>query len=159
MGFGCSLNENHTILNNFNLIHHWSSTLHSFQTACKFTNIVGSKRDGFKPTTYLFLFPENCKACTPQMRVCTAWTIIKHLEAFKFKTFLLFGSFLCLSSWGLREDFVLSLFFFFFEADFIQLVVLNLSHLNYIKLCLFLTSNKRWSFKLQLSSISLYAEL
>ena len=34
-------------------------------------------------------------------------------------------------------------FFFFFEADFIQLVVLNLSHLNYIKLCLFLTSNER----------------
>ena len=34
-------------------------------------------------------------------------------------------------------------FFFLFEADFIQLVVLNLSHLNYIKLCLFLTSNKR----------------
>ena len=33
--------------------------------------------------------------------------------------------------------------FFLFEADFIQLVVLNLSHLNYIKLCLFLTSNKR----------------
>ena len=33
--------------------------------------------------------------------------------------------------------------FFFFEADFIQLVVLNLSHLNYIKLCLFLTSNER----------------
>ena len=50
-------------------------------------------------------------------------------------------------------------FFFFFEADFIQLVVLNLSHLNYIKLCLFLTSNKRWSFKLQLSSVGLYAEL
>ena len=35
------------------------------------------------------------------------------------------------------------LIFFLFEADFIQLVVLNLSHLNYIKLCLFLTSNKR----------------
>ena len=34
-------------------------------------------------------------------------------------------------------------FFFLFEADFIQLVVLNLSHLNYIKLCLFLTSNER----------------
>ena len=33
--------------------------------------------------------------------------------------------------------------FFLFEADFIQLVVLNLSHLNYIKLCLFLTSNER----------------
>ena len=33
--------------------------------------------------------------------------------------------------------------FFFFEADFIQLVVLNQSHLNYIKLCLFLTSNKK----------------
>ena len=50
-------------------------------------------------------------------------------------------------------------FFFLFEADFIQLVVLNLSHLNYIKLYLFLTSNERWSFKLQLSSVSLYAEL
>ena len=37
----------------------------------------------------------------------------------------------------------LDCFFFLFEADFIQLVVLNLSHLNYIKLCLFLTSNKR----------------
>ena len=36
-------------------------------------------------------------------------------------------------------------FFFLFEANFIQLVVLNLSHLNYIKLCLFLTSNERWS--------------
>ena len=34
-------------------------------------------------------------------------------------------------------------FFFFFEANFIQLVVLNLNYLNYIKLCLFLTSNKR----------------
>ena len=34
-------------------------------------------------------------------------------------------------------------FFFLFETDFIQLVVLNLSHLNYIKLCLFLTSNER----------------
>ena len=34
-------------------------------------------------------------------------------------------------------------FFFLFEADFIQLVVLNLSHLNYIKLYLFLTSNER----------------
>ena len=34
-------------------------------------------------------------------------------------------------------------FFFLFEANFIQLVVLNLSHLNYIKLCLFLTSNER----------------
>ena len=36
-----------------------------------------------------------------------------------------------------------NIFFFLFEADFIQLVVLNLSHLNYIKLCLFLTSNER----------------
>ena len=34
-------------------------------------------------------------------------------------------------------------FFFFFETNFLQLVVLNLSHLNYIKLCLFLTSNER----------------
>ena len=34
-------------------------------------------------------------------------------------------------------------FFFFFETNFIQLVVLNLSHLNYIKLYLFLTSNER----------------
>ena len=34
-------------------------------------------------------------------------------------------------------------FFFFFETNFIQLVVLNLSHLNYIKLCLFLTSNEK----------------
>ena len=34
-------------------------------------------------------------------------------------------------------------FFFFFEINFIQLVVFNLSHLNYIKLCLFLTSNKK----------------
>ena len=31
----------------------------------------------------------------------------------------------------------LEMSFFFFKADFIQLVVLNLSHLNYIKLCLF----------------------
>ena len=42
-----------------------------------------------------------------------------------------------------ETKFKTSVFFFFFEADFIQLVVLNLSHLNYIKLCLFLTSNKR----------------
>ena len=46
-----------------------------------------------------------------------------------------------------KENFSHTLFFFFFfflfEADFIQLVVLNLSHLNYIKLCLFLTSNER----------------
>ena len=49
--------------------------------------------------------------------------------------------------------------FFLFEVDFIQLVVLNLSHLNYIKLCLFLTFNERWSFKLQLSLISLYTKL
>ena len=111
MGFGCSLGENHTIPNNFNLIRYWSGALHSFQTTCKFTNI-GPKRDGFKPTTYLFPFPENCKACTPQMRVCTAWTVIKHLKAFKFKTFLFFGSFLCLGFWGLREDFVLSQDFF-----------------------------------------------
>ena len=33
--------------------------------------------------------------------------------------------------------------FFFFETNFIQLVVFNLNHLNYIKLYLFLTSNER----------------
>ena len=54
---------------------------------------------------------------------------------------------------------IIHFFFFFFETDFIQLVVFNLSHLNYIKLYLFLTSNERWSFKLQFSSVSLYAEL
>ena len=112
MGFGCSPSKNHTIPNNFNLICHWFDTLHSFQAACKFTNIVGSKRDGFKPTTYLFLFPENCKTCTPQMRVCISWTIIKHLKTFKFKTFLFFSSFLGLSPWGLREDFVFPQDFF-----------------------------------------------
>ena len=58
-----------------------------------------------------------------------------------------------------EEEETVSFFFFLFEADFIQLVVLNLSHLNYIKLCLFLTFNERWSFKLQFSSVSLYAEL
>ena len=71
--------------------------MHPFKAACKFTNIVGSKRDGFKPTTYLFPFPENCKAHTLQMRVCTSWSIIKHLKTFKFKTFLFFSSFLDLS--------------------------------------------------------------
>ena len=47
----------------------------------------------------------------------------------------------------LRENFLLNILFislfFLFEANFIQLVVLNLSHLNYIKLYLFLTFNKR----------------
>ena len=85
--FGCSLGENHTIPNNFNLICHWSNTLHSFQAVYKLTNIVGPKRDGFKTTTYLFPFPENCKAHTPQMRVCTSWAIIKHLKTFKFTAF------------------------------------------------------------------------
>ena len=34
-------------------------------------------------------------------------------------------------------ELVYDFFFFFFEVNFIQLIVLNLSHLNYIKLCLF----------------------
>ena len=46
----------------------------------------------------------------------------------------------CWSQWSAGRRL---LFSFLFEADFIQLVVLNLSHLNYIKLCLFLTSNER----------------
>ena len=38
---------------------------------------------------------------------------------------------------------IINTFFFRKRADFIQLVVFNLNHLNYIKLYLFLTFNKR----------------
>ena len=48
-----------------------------------------------------------------------------------------------LEVWTDSQPVIVLFFFFFFEANFIQLVVFNLSYLNYIKLYLFLTSNKR----------------
>ena len=79
--------------------------------------------DGFKPTTYLFPFSENCKAHTLQMRVCTAWAVIKHLKTFKFKTFFLLVPLFGLSPWGLRGG-------FYSFSDFFEISIIYWSDFN-----------------------------